>query len=281
MAHRVFDWSPYYFYSHMPFLMMWRGMKVLMFAYSDAINEEKIGKHYNVHRRWKLAFYNFPYDELQFFSVPHEEPEDVVCSPEMYLDNNGSYILTYSLGKHLYGMPPTYQLYAANADEMMAFYYNGYTGLLREPESITLHDKLIWNGFQHNSLLVYHGVGDDEAGDVHVWTADRLRYWKLTTPFDEVLRTSYTWENHHRLLFTGRTSDGEFRTFIYDWDKHELEGELLVEGHPIYKSTMLGDEVMWSQRHEGAGSNFEERHLMVSTDWEIVAPTVPFHVDIE
>jgi len=233
--------------SHMPFLSPGgRGETFLLHSLAPAIS----GDH---SPRWKLHW-------MAEHTEPHRIstglPDEVVeCSPAAWHDGEGWH-LTFIAG-------------GANDDPAYRLFRMAGPCLSRLGPPSPLR-SFVRAGFQFRDRLVYA----DFEKTIHV--RQPFGDVDLEVPGVFILRVAYRADFPDKLLITGQpTSGGEVFTIEYDLATGQQD-RLECDGHPAYKCTILGDDVLYAHR---TGEDFEARHirsgLLARTPADVVRRVAP------
>lgn len=254
------------FYSHMPFAFDFNGARHLVFTRSELQD-----KHPFPHRVWKITYYNMTTGYMQFLDLPDSDEYDIECNPALWYDyDNQDWHGSYSFAKMSVGKGIRYQLLHTHGKDLLA--------PLANPIVQEFRNKPVFNGFVNSKYKAYTDGRDEEGAYVYVSDHKHLRRWILRCDFHLVLRVNHIFDDPDRFLITGRmqfqNQPNNERTMVWNHATQSLEGELLVEGEPVYKSTIVGDSVIFAKR----GVAFEDRQLYISQDWTIQPPQDGFHL---
>lgn len=196
------------------------------------------------------------------------------CSPYAYLDYEGNIRMTFIIGNILPKGKIVYKLwkmFGKTLDQMYSPTLDNDTFGLKPWTGFENNEyKLIANTYMENSFIIFQNKFFQKKYKVAFKNIPYIR------------RVGYSTIGEHDILITCPTRDPKFAkgynlygTYLYNLDSKYCS-EMLVDGKPLYKSTIHGKYVVYS-KYTGTKDNYKmELHLgkaelkekRLETEWQ-------------
>lgn len=240
----------------MPYVFDYKGRKLLLFCMDTGKIKKKgpVDPYLQTYNWLEFPVWKIYWTYLDDFNPQRLETginkEFVECNPTVVY-NNGKYILSVCVQEIISGAVVSF-LYTSEGSDFFKL-------------------PSLENTYVSTSACTSFGNFEIISKDnSKLYICNEEEYKAYETNFQITRISSFNLSNE-LILLTGwygmpYRDDSNPRTIVFNYVKNKILGEIFVEGEPVYKSSIFGNEIVFAKRE---GENAEQRRLYYSDNYEI------------